>query len=513
MGSRFVKNGFIRSALTACAIVTGVFAIRAPSFVFEISGIDETDFFLMGSSVVSDGIPYVDFVEKKPPAIYWAYATFIQLGASDLYGIHLFTAIWVVLGCGVVWAILKRHYKENGVAVFGAALFGAFSSNIYASTDCETLMNLPTLVAIYFMVLAEEQQSSVKSLMITILSGAAMAVAALFKHQAAVILPAMLIYVAITSIRTGKPGLGRAVALLVGFGLPLLSVVLSFMAVGHLREFIEWNITRNLMYAGEGSPFSFERFITQFALYVVLNALPFWIIAISDTRDFLVGKGLDRLKTMMVPLFWFVIVAVFLGGRFYTHYFFQFVPVYALMAAWPLWTLLRGQSRYLKKFTAFLLIVPVVVFTSNNWARGYIKHNYPFQDEDALAIAEYLSNHSSPDETVYMWGHFSPVYYLSKRIPGSRFINSSTIVGDFDPYHITLDFDWSPFVNEEDLSLLLHDLEVHKPVLFVDSAPGDLHGWSRFPMWRLPALQAYIMSNYVPEAVVSGSVVYRRIEK
>jgi len=57
---------------------------------------------------------------------------------------------------------------------------------------------------------------------------------------------------------------------------------------------------------------------------------------------------------------------------------------------------------------------------------------------------------------------------------------------------------------------LIADLEARHAEVIVDTAPADLHYWSRYPLDRYPRLSEYVMRNFAYEAEVDHTVVYRR---
>ena len=57
---------------------------------------------------------------------------------------------------------------------------------------------------------------------------------------------------------------------------------------------------------------------------------------------------------------------------------------------------------------------------------------------------------------------------------------------------------------------LLADLAASKPVLFVDTSPGDLHHWRRYPLSRYPVLSEYVTSHYHYVTTIQGAALYRR---
>ena len=58
---------------------------------------------------------------------------------------------------------------------------------------------------------------------------------------------------------------------------------------------------------------------------------------------------------------------------------------------------------------------------------------YPARDPSTVVLSDWLRENTRPDEKLLVWGHQTPIYYLSQRLPGTRYYNTSVHMGDFDP--------------------------------------------------------------------------------
>ena len=117
--------------------------------------------------------------------------------------------------------------------------------------------------------------------------------------------------------------------------------------------------------------------------------------------------------------------ATFLGNRMYGHYFIQILPSLSLMAALAAGKYLDekggSRSRYWKLAILALTIIPGVVFwgmaisyeaTTDTW--GEIK-------PDFRPATEYIKTHTNPQDKIFVWGWFTPIYVYSERAPSTRF--------------------------------------------------------------------------------------------
>ena len=80
------RSPFFFLALAAAALLY----LRLPNLYVPILNVDEADFVIEAGSLLDGGRPYVDFVEKKPPLIYFLFAAGMKLcGRYDLPGLRV----------------------------------------------------------------------------------------------------------------------------------------------------------------------------------------------------------------------------------------------------------------------------------------------------------------------------------------------------------------------------------------------------------------------------------------
>lgn len=112
-----------------------------------------------------------------------------------------------------------------------------------------------------------------------------------------------------------------------------------------------------------------------------------------------------------------------MGGDWWPHYVIQIVPPIAFWLAWNtdgLLQAMRGWRKWLSMaMLAYTLTMPyAVVFGGAQVILEQIYHHpgYPAQAE----VAQYIRDHSSPDDTIYVAFDQASIYYLSGRRPAYR---------------------------------------------------------------------------------------------
>jgi hypothetical protein len=136
---------------------------------------------------------------------------------------------------------------------------------------------------------------------------------------------------------------------------------------------------------------------------------------------------------------------------------------------------------------------------------------YPAQNAQVRELADWLAQNSSPEERLFIWGHYSTIYFLAQRMPGTRYIYTSFHMGGFDSEHLPPKFDAAAYQSPKDVAATLQDLESNKPALVVDTAPANIHNWSKVPLQKFPELARYVEEHYRLIAHPAGAAVYRRV--
>jgi hypothetical protein len=492
-------------------LLLAICAVRAVSVLVGIVNVDESDFFLIARVMARGGVVFRDVVEGVPPLIYVAYLP------SALTRMSLFPVRVVgVLGLWATCLVLRRATETwTGSARAGwLAAWACFLATLCEgpSVSSELVMNLPSALALHALVRARKQGGLGRVLA----AGAWVGVASLVKHQAGMLLAPLAVGVLWPEPPAPPPfdrasrRLGATVLLGVGFAVPWALAVGAWWLQGALPEFLEWVVVRDLAYAALKADPPWGRLAQSLILCLLGATLLLWALAVREAFR----RPWDAIRAMLVAALMLTLIPVSLGGRFYEHYFLQFAPPLAMLAgvgAEALFERWATLARWKRGAVMALLVLPVSGNVGYTVWRA-LAGGYPGQEAKTVAVAEWLRANAAPGDTLFVWGHVTPLYVLSGLDPGTRYINTSTHMGNFDPAHLPDDFDPRHFRNDADVRGTLEDLEQHRPRWLVDTAPADIHHWSRIPLAAFPELRSYVDGHYAPVATPAGAVVYRRRE-
>lgn len=460
-------------------LLGAVLLIRSAGFAFGVLNIDESDYMVFGTALFKGLLPYRDLVEIKPPLGYFTYAPSALFGGQSILPMRVLGVLWLFATALVLREVARRWTKDE-LAGWAAAWLCLLANLVEVpSFGSELMMNLPIALALLFFL--REQMLA---------AGLFVGIASLYRHQAGIAAIALGLAVIL------QPR--KFFTLAAGCIAPWLAAYGAYAAVGQGRAFVEWAVLRNFTYVGHGGGGVLER-AAQSILLCCGATILVWVLAIRF-------RATDRFGRAVQLLLWLTWLAVAMGGRFYEHYFLQFVPPLAVLGAPAAAGLWRQNKR---KWLYAGAALPLIANVGFAWARGFAG-GYPAEEPKSREVGAFLKEHSAKDDTLFVWGHYTPIYTLSGRLPGTRYPNTSLHMGNFDPLLLDKSFDAASHRSMPDVRATLQDLETRKPALVVDTAPADIHGWSRIPLSAFPSLQAYVEAHYDEIGRPAGAIVYRR---
>jgi hypothetical protein len=494
----------------AVAILTTL--LRAPSLFVEVLDPDEAGHAVNTWVWMSGGTPYVDFVDNKQPLLYAAYAAaFASLGRS-LIAVHALTIPWLLLTAWLIGRLARRVWDDDAAARAAALLFTlasvAYVEKDMLSTNTEVLMNLP-LVAAFWLLVDVCDESGWRAGF----SGALAAIAALFNLKAAFALPA-LIAAAFAVPATGRRWRGT-VWLLSGFLIVVAAATAWFWQRGALGPFLYWNVLLNIDYMGAGVGPGYAGYANGIVygyprlVVFALGTAPLWVCAAAAWRSS--GRHAVARALRWPLVLWAAgsLAAVCLGGRFYGHYFIQIIPPLAVLASGPV-SSLRDRRPILHGVAVAAMVLPACGWTVAGYARIAGERLDSLRPPIA-AVADAVRAHTGPDDRIFVWGYWPQLYYHTRRRPASRFVFPQSLAGYVpgNPAALAPGWDPNPFIVEEHWRLFSAEMARHPADLIVDTAPGSIHFWERYPIDRYPVLRDLVARRYTRVAVIDGVILYR----
>ena len=486
----------------ALGIVLLTVLTRLPSLLHPQPIDDEAVYSVVANEIVDGGRPYVDAADRKPPLLFWTYAAvFEAAGKFNWKALHAVALAWT-LGTMAGLYVIGRGLFDRETGLTAALLYGVFQpwatfKNL--AFNGELLMNLPLVWA--WAIGLRRSSSRVRPELVV--AGALLCAGFLLKQPAAIAAVPLGIYLLLPSYRASR-GLTRtasvvhAAMLTAGFFATLGLVTTMLWKQGILHDAFYWTITNPSI------PHLFWKRGILLTLAFIGACLPLLIgaaMAYRDKNGIWTGKSAER--TALLALVVASAIGTAAGARFYPHYYIQLIPPLALLGAphyarlWsgrtqpPLW-LLRPAVAYA------WLVLTIVAFSITHW-RELGSRREPSE------TGRYLSEHSAPDDRIFVWGHAPNIYLESQRRPACRYILTFPLTGYVFGGPLP-GVDTRKWIVPGAWMTLEQDFVTHPPVYIVDlySDPDAL-----YPVRDFPILARLLAERYEPVTRTAEGLVYR----
>ncbi len=507
-------------------IVLFGFLLRIPYLFHTLQDIDEGCYAAIAAILMDGGLPYLDAVENKPPGIFYVYLwTFYLFGKYNMAAVHLVTLIWTLCS-GILLSILAYRMGGKKSALYALFFYMTFTAALYPkmiAANTEIFMALPYSLAVLLLWHAFMENKR----RFYFISGLVSGISPLFKQVGAIeiIVVFAWLFIAVPLFRGGKEIRRSAASFAcfgIGFLLPSGAVALLFYNKGILGDWIFWNITypRRYISAGIESLNFFSQITAEFIPFV-LSTVILWLLAILWMKRVLAGlrrpPESPQSEFSLFVILWFAgsLCATMAGNRMFGHYFIQVLPSLSLMAALFAGNRFHakgeGRIKIWRYSTLALTLLPGVIFTGMAISFEAATDTWGGIKPDFRPATEYIKNHTRPEDKIFVWGWFTPVYVYSERTPATRFVNTqihtSYKKGSDPDEKDRADIAWRAV--PEAWPMLEKDLGRRPPELIVDTSPGDYHDFGRYPIKNYPILRGFIYEHCRLETNVAGMDIYR----
>jgi 4-amino-4-deoxy-L-arabinose transferase-like glycosyltransferase len=494
----------LRLLVWVLALVLFTIVTRLPLLRLNQPIDDEVVYGVVAQTIVDGGAPYVSAVERKPPLLFYVYATVLRVFGTDNWrALHAIEILWILATMGGLYVIGRRLF-DTYTGLIAALLYSIFQAWSYWNNlafNGEVLMNLPIVWA-YALGFSRPGARRIFQLF---LAGGLVAVGFLLKQPAAIALVPLALFVVESSYRRNKRyalsnSSPELFALVLGCATVLVATIGWLLSRGLLGEAFYWTITDHAIpqfYWNKGLENTLA--FTTFCLPITAGA---WLSVRSGRWN---GKRSER--HALIGLVVVSLVGAGSSGRFYPHYYIAVIPPCALLAApWlaQLWQAKGGHERRRALATQAWLVATVVVFAAAH-IRGLSRQ--PTMSE----AGQYLITHSATHDRIFVWGQTTRIYVDAHRRPASRYVATFPLTGLIFGAPRQPAGEPAPDTRARIVpgswDHLREDFAEHEPTYIVDteSSPG-----SRYPVGQFPALERLLTTDYEPVARTAEGIIYRR---
>ena len=443
-----------------------------------------------GAWIMTKGLlPYVDTLEQKPPLMYFPYLLALLINPDAYWPPRLIAGLWLFFTLWLLWLTVKKDHGERAgwLTVWFVLPMILFPELRPFAANSERFLILPLVGTLAIYVLNRENSNRWHWFW----AGVTAAAAVLFKQIALPMVAFIIIYWFFEErARLKDSGAARRkfAWALAGGALMSVGTLGYFFLRGGFPGFWEVTVVFNRYYAlAYGGVtlvwlgFFLKMFLTHWPF---LFALLGWYVIKRPAhwRYYLTLFFLGWLTVYNTP---------------YGHYYVMLMPIWAIISAVSLDSALAYVKRPL-----WTIIIPVLLVGSLLWPMGdyylmsgpqimtalYSAAN-PFLE--APLAAKRAAELTTPDESLFVAGSESEIYFYAKRLSSTRFLWM---------YYLTVDWPKAADYQRE----MIGELERHQPKVIIVAR-------SR-PSWLARSTSPRLITNYLDKLLaekyilVGGSV-------
>ncbi|MCD6484906.1 MAG: glycosyltransferase family 39 protein [Candidatus Odinarchaeota archaeon] len=383
-------------------------------------------------------IPYVNSLDNKGPVLYLIYAIpTLFMKDNPIVGIRIINNIFFVLSSYILYLISLNLFRDKAIATTTTILYGIYMNiptyeGILAMS--ESLSAPFFLLSIYFLICKGYRQdfkSSYQEERYFILSGISASIAALIRPIHVLLIVLLFLYLLISSFQK-RIKFNAYLFTLIGILIPVLPVLLYFYFNNALDDMF------NVLFFRQ-----FERFVyttrdvpLTLKIILVIVGLP---LLIFSSIGIIILQLINRVEKQHIMFLttWFSLYLseiIFMKPR-HGHRIIDFLPILVVLSALSIHTLYRKFSRRKKVLTrlfVFLIIlmfIPcsyfyIIQFPNLNLTLGDFKWRYAdFNSyEEQLELAYYIKTSTQPNDTIFVYGWASEVYWLSGKLAPTKWV-------------------------------------------------------------------------------------------
>jgi hypothetical protein len=428
--------------LPAISLVLIVAAVRAPLLSIPLER-DEGEYAYIAWRLGYNELPYRDWVDQKPPAVFFIYRIALRLPLEPIRAIH-FVALLFSAASVCALFFLGLQFIDRFWAFLGAALFALLSSDPLVqgtAANTELFMLCPLILSlIAFFAAAAKTKPRV---LFMVLAGALTGIAVMFKQVAVVnwFLLAGLYPVFAPREKRWTGAVSFIAWSAMGLLTVLALVVLYFWRRGGLTDFVDNVFTHNLEYIGSIRASARLEYCGDTLRTLARTQAVAWVFAAAGLLVLFMTR---RAKWFLLVAGWLLTsaIGVSASGYFFPHYFQQLLPSLALaaaagaerFAAIPVWKIFPTWARR-TALSIVLAVLPAITlwpFLFKYTPAESVRKIYPGNFfAEMPELARRIESLTPPEKPVFIFGAEPELLFYARRPSATRYIFLFPLYGPY----------------------------------------------------------------------------------
>ncbi len=434
-----------RSQVLSCAFLVALtVAIRIPLLGIPFER-DEGEYAYIGWRLEHHELPYRDWVDQKPPAIFWLYRLAFYLPLDPVYAVHLAGMLFCAASACVLFFLALRFIGAFW-AFITAVLFALLSTDplLYGTeANTEMFMLLPLLLSITAFFAASSAPNPRREVSLAVLAGIFIGLAAAFKQVAAVQWPLLILMYPLFAGKRRSVWQMLFFAACSALGIAAVwAAIVFYFALHHALGNFAYNVfTHNFEYVqGVSWPRRFGYLMDTLKI-LARDEVLVWAVSITGLIWLLTRW---RIKEFLFLLAWTAasLAGVSASGYYFPHYFQQWLPALCLSAAIGAEAidraaLLKTSRPWLRRASlagaltvpVILIIAPYLFSYTPAEAADRIYPNNHFAEKKVLA--DRLEQVTRPGDKVFIFGADPEIFFYAHRVSATRYIFLFPLYGPY----------------------------------------------------------------------------------
>jgi 4-amino-4-deoxy-L-arabinose transferase-like glycosyltransferase len=427
--------------LLAISLILIVAAVRAPLLPIPLER-DEGEYAYIAWRLEYDELPYRDWVDQKPPAVFYVYRFALSLPFQPIRAIHLVALLFSAASVCALFFLALR-FMDRFWAWAAAALFALLSADPLVqgtAANTELFMLCPLILSQIAFICAASRKD--RNILLIMLAGALTGIASMFKQVA---IMNWFFMAALYPILAGEKRWRAAVSFALWSATGVLTVlgliVLYFWRRGGLHEFVDNVFTHNLEYIGAVGASERLEYCWGTLTTLVRTQAIVWVFAAAGLVALLMS---GRVKWFCFVAGWLItsILGVGASGYFFPHYFQQLLPPLTVTAAvgaegiaaikfwriFPLWGRRVAVVLLLVVLPAITLRPFLFTYTPAEAVRTIYPGDFFAEMPD---FAQRIRSVTPPEKSVFIFGAEPELLFYARRPSATRYIFLFPLYGPY----------------------------------------------------------------------------------
>lgn len=395
---------------------------------------DEGEYAYAGQLMLQGIPPYKLACNMKFPGTYAAYAAMMSIFGQTIMGVHLGLLLVNACTIALVFFLGRKLFNwETGIAAAASyAVLSVSPSVLGFAAHATHFVMLPVLGGALFLLSHPNRQSLGRLFAGGLLFG----IGLLMKQPASFFVLFGAIYLVVQDVRAGfdlRKILLRTLVFGGGAIVPFGITCLTLWHAGVFPKFWFWTVDYARQY-GSLVPSSAATQIFVYNIKEVIGSS--WALWALAGIGLIAGLWDERTRTstgFLLGLLVFSALALSPGFYFRQHYFIMVLPAVSLLvgvAINSLSNVLAGHLRFLRPGALLLLAaaLSLPIFEQKKFffevspmeasRMIYVESQFP----ETVRVAEYVREHTSPNDTVAVLGSEPQIYFYSHRHSATGYI-------------------------------------------------------------------------------------------